>query len=365
MSVESVTELPRLHPTMLVIVTLVPSGRKVSPEVEGSDLVEALRTQIDVLATPIVGKGTAAPGLQLVKFGEVVLEDGHTLAEYAIAKEAELMCVLRMKQIPIRLDVGGWCCSATLDTLQAVSGSLLHAMFEPMRQGEAPVEVRAAAAGAPSEGVPYEEAEPLAQAADGAFLIDRDGLSFRYVLNYLRARRPVYKNGLVVQREPEPEPEAESGAETGFSDVVLPESKPELRLLLAEVRYYRLPELEAWAQEQLRRIELRDDAIRPLVLALEGERLALEGERQMAANEFDAAVVTFTKARQMEITSKEITARSRSKFDTREALERAQKACGSMGDYKNREAELQKVRTRVLCPWRCAYVSARHMSVLY
>ena len=100
----------------------MPSGRKVSPEVEGSDLVEALRTQIDVLATPIIGKGTAAPGLQLVKFGEVVLEDGHTLAEYAIAKESELMCVLRMKQIPIRLDVGGRCCSATLDTLQAVSG---------------------------------------------------------------------------------------------------------------------------------------------------------------------------------------------------------------------------------------------------
>ena len=198
---------------MQIFITLLPSGRKVTAEVEGSDSVEALRRQIHELASPLLGAaaGSAAPGQQLLVFNEAVLEDGKTLADYDILKESELRVSLRPKQVPIRLDVGGSCFSVTLDTLCAVSGSRLAAMFEPVAQGGTPVEVRAAVVSpdAPPEGVPYEAAEPLPQGADGAWLIDRDGLSFRYVLNYLRARRPVFRNGQLVKQQPQdarPEP---------------------------------------------------------------------------------------------------------------------------------------------------------------
>ena len=113
-----------------IFVALLASGRKVTPDVETTDRVEALRRKIHAL----VEDGSAAPELQLLMFGERVLEDGHTLAEYEIQKESELTVALRPRQVPIRLDVGGSCFSATLETLQAVEGSRLAAMFEPLRR---------------------------------------------------------------------------------------------------------------------------------------------------------------------------------------------------------------------------------------
>ena len=53
----------------------------------------------------------------------------------------------------------------------------------------------------------------------------------------------------------------------------------------------------------------------------------------MAANEFEAAAVAFTKARQ-----KEIAAQSRAQIDTRVALERAQKACAHALAAKKQQA---------------------------
>ena len=84
---------------MQIFITLIPSGRKITAEVEGTDSVEALRRQIHALATPLLGAaaGSAAPGQQLLMFNEAVLEDGKTLADYDILKESELRVSLRPK----------------------------------------------------------------------------------------------------------------------------------------------------------------------------------------------------------------------------------------------------------------------------
>jgi hypothetical protein len=285
---------------MLIIVTLLPSGRQVSPEVEGRDLVEALRQQINELATPLVGAGVAAPHLQIICFGKQELKDGHVLADYGIQKESELRCVLRKEQHPILLDVGGTCCSATLDTLQAVRGSLLDAMFEPMRQGaDEPVAVRIAASVPPSEaGAFYEEAGPLARAANGSFLIDRDGPSFQYVLRYLNGLvEPAPEPAAVPEPEPAPEPDVELldalarwmprlGRDTSSeslepSDVMLPESEPELLLLIAEAQYYGLPELVDQAQARVRRIKEEEEA-RRLAEVRAAEALRVRSEQARA-----------------------------------------------------------------------------------
>eukprot|EP01045_Picozoa_sp_COSAG04_P004896 COSAG04_NODE_219_length_19842_cov_1164.283695_16_plen_223_part_00 len=106
------------HLQMQIFIALLPGGRKITAEVEGTDSVEALRRQIQALASPLLGDaaGSAAPGQQLLMFNEAVLEDGKTIADYGILKESELRVSLRPVQLPIGLDVGGNCFSATLDS---------------------------------------------------------------------------------------------------------------------------------------------------------------------------------------------------------------------------------------------------------
>eukprot|EP01046_Picozoa_sp_COSAG06_P018078 COSAG06_NODE_1246_length_10113_cov_21.479629_11_plen_703_part_00 len=228
-------------------------GRQVSPDVEGEHLVEALRLKIQTLVAERLDEdgSSAAPELQRLMFGETVLEDGNTLAQYEIRKEAELTLHLRMRLKPIRFDAGCSCFSADLDTLEAVQGSRLAAMFAPVRQGGVAIEVRAApaAAGGTSsdesssdessssedctpEGVPYEEAKPLQKAADGAYLLERGGLTFPYMVRYLESRRPVYRNGCA---EP-PAPEVE---------ILLPDAVMERQLLAEDAAHYGLTEVVA------------------------------------------------------------------------------------------------------------------------
>eukprot|EP01046_Picozoa_sp_COSAG06_P008399 COSAG06_NODE_423_length_15942_cov_7.276463_14_plen_356_part_00 len=291
-----------------IVVTLLPSGRQVSPDVEQSDTVEAVRRKIDALAGDA---RSAPPELQLLVFGATVLEDGHTVEEYGIAKESDLR---RSWPTPVwcSLNVGGVGFTVPLDTLLAVPGSRLSVMFEPMRQGAAPVEA-AAAAGAVAEGVPYEEALPLLQDGHGAYLLDRDGATFRYVISFLRLRRPVYRNGrrvepeaavdpadalraelatlkigglnmrlrelgvdaatidsaadvddpkaalvaLIVDRtpivEPEPEPELEEHDEA--VTMLLPDSSAELRRLIVEAKHLGLAELAECAEALLQKTQ--------------------------------------------------------------------------------------------------------------
>ena len=85
-------------------------------------------------------------------------------------------------------------------------------------QGGAPSFPRTQRAGADGlpEGVPYQPGGPLPQGSDGAYLIDRDGPSFRYVVNYLRDGEPA-----------------------------LPTKASELDQLAREARYFGLEELAA------------------------------------------------------------------------------------------------------------------------
>ena len=127
---------------MQIFITLLPGGRKITAEVEGTDSVEALRRQIHELAAPLLG-AAAAPEQQLLLFNEAVLEDGQTLADYDIRMESELRVSFRPRPIPINLSVGGTRFSTTLDSLCAIEGSRISAMFMPMRQGlGTPVEMR-------------------------------------------------------------------------------------------------------------------------------------------------------------------------------------------------------------------------------
>ena len=109
---------------------------------------------------------------------------------------------------PILLDVGGTRYTTLLGTLltERARDSMLARMFEAVTQG--------------SIGLP--------QHLDGAYVIDRDGPSFRYVLNYLR-----------------------DGAGAGGM-VVLPGGDVGLAQLLAEAKYFMLEGLTELVQSRIR-----------------------------------------------------------------------------------------------------------------
>ena len=92
----------------------------------------------------------------------------------------------------IMLDIGGYKCSTSLQTLRAEPESMLGTMFSGRH--------------------------PIAKQNDGSVFIDRDGTHFRVVLNYLR--------GAITSRE------------------LLPDNKLQLSELLTEANYYQLKGLE-------------------------------------------------------------------------------------------------------------------------
>jgi hypothetical protein len=126
----------------------------------------------------------------------------------------------------------------------AGSQSAVAASTEPEPE---PAGAAAGGGGELAEGVPHEEAPPLPQASDGAYVIDRDAGSWRHVVNYLRARRPIFKNGVRVG--------------SAADEVVLPESKAELRQLAVDARWYALEELESLARAQLAETQAREETL--------------------------------------------------------------------------------------------------------
>eukprot|EP01043_Picozoa_sp_COSAG02_P049552 COSAG02_NODE_4987_length_4748_cov_3.582061_1_plen_478_part_00 len=170
------------------------NGRKLTLKGEGTDDIESLLGQI------YEADDAAHPGLQrLVHQDGRVLEAGKTLADYGLRHEDELRLGLRPAAQEIELKVGGVRHPTVLETLlNAPPGSRLHAMFEGMAHGLPPCFPPPDGSGAPGpdgvvEGLPprLQPVGPLPRGPDtdgrAYHLIDRDGISFGYILNYLRA----------------------------------------------------------------------------------------------------------------------------------------------------------------------------------
>lgn len=160
----------------------LPNGRKIDVEAEGEDRVETLRHQI------LLRDDSAHPALQRLVFEERELEDGRTLAEYGLCKHSELQLALRPAPSALLLNVGGHRHTTTLQTLLARQGSPLHSMFADVPQGGVPCFPTGGAPGPDGvmEAVLPGRGGPLPRLADGAYLIDRHGPSFEYILSLLR-----------------------------------------------------------------------------------------------------------------------------------------------------------------------------------
>eukprot|EP01045_Picozoa_sp_COSAG04_P026806 COSAG04_NODE_3796_length_2524_cov_1.189691_2_plen_205_part_00 len=174
---------------MQIFITFVSNGQKLTVDVEVGDSVESLREKICAEAAGrLPAHFDVGPETQQLLFGEKLLEDGHALDEYAIRKESELKLVLRPKQMPFDVEVGGRSFSVTLDTIMAAPKSRLSAMFEPMTQGGVPVYAQANATGDCNAG---EDPRPLPR-SDGVYVVDRDrdaDVFERHILPFLRARQ--------------------------------------------------------------------------------------------------------------------------------------------------------------------------------
>ena len=171
----------------------LPTGRTITPEVEGTDTVGEVCEKVYRLSED----ERAHPSLIILVHDGQKLDKARTLADCGIGKEAELTAALGQGVRVVELNVGGQRCSTTLDTLLADSRSVLFGMFEPMARGAEPVNAATARAamagprGGPAEGVPggrRPRAGPLPKGADGVYFIDSDPVSFRYILNHLRVR---------------------------------------------------------------------------------------------------------------------------------------------------------------------------------
>eukprot|EP01045_Picozoa_sp_COSAG04_P034151 COSAG04_NODE_7355_length_1141_cov_2.094050_2_plen_197_part_01 len=187
---------------MQIFVT-TPAGRILTLEVEGSLTVAALRRQINAVAQR---EGIAAgfrPSLQRIIFTDPLgdireLRDEQTLGECGIGKESQLNLGMRPAPLPVGLNVGGERFTTMLSTLTCVRGSKLCVLFEGLAQ-----------AGAVPEGVPGGGLVDLPVDGQGAFVLDRDGPSFRFILNYLRDRIEAEQQRRADGgggAEPEPEP---------------------------------------------------------------------------------------------------------------------------------------------------------------
>ena len=213
---------------MRVYLRVAPPG-EITPEremeVEGLDTVATLRRKAAVLT------GVHPQYQRLILFGVELLDDAKTAADHNIKPEA----VIELKPLPmptvVSLNVGGTVYSTQVCTLTRQKGSRLAQMFDGLEAHHL--------AGS-SEGVPGTGISTIFLPRDhnGSFVIDRDGPSFRHVLNYLRHEGP--------------------------TEPPLPLSDDARSLLAVEAEYFQLPEL-AWECRRGGRMRAGRSAVRDLV----------------------------------------------------------------------------------------------------
>jgi hypothetical protein len=161
-----------------------PTGASYVVEADGDDTVASVKTKLQ----GVTGVHPAQQRLMQSGGRQLTLDqDTHTLAQYHLQMEEDLVLIERPAPQVIELNVGGARYAALRSTLLSCAGSKLFEMFEGLAQGGEATEC-------PPEGIPGEESAgvraPLPRGADGAYFIDRDGASFRYILQYLRACEP-------------------------------------------------------------------------------------------------------------------------------------------------------------------------------
>eukprot|EP01046_Picozoa_sp_COSAG06_P079417 COSAG06_NODE_26862_length_606_cov_0.790927_1_plen_196_part_10 len=193
----------------MLIFVRTPMGRNLTVDIESADDVVALRLMVQREGRKVGEQ--LAPARQRLLFGDHlgdvhVLRDGRTIAEYHIKLESQLVLAMRPPPRPVDLNVGGQRMTTMLSTLTAVRGSKLCTIFEGLAQGGTDV-------ASPAEGVPGEDDADLVDLpidARGAFVLDRNGRSFEFIVDYLREHKDKCsaaesEDGGGDSAEPEPE----------------------------------------------------------------------------------------------------------------------------------------------------------------
>ena len=283
------------------------SGRNLTVDVEAADDVSELRKKVQREGLKVGER--LPPARQRLVFanhlGDVYeLRDGKTMAHYRIQLESQLVLAMRPAPRPVDLNVGGKPITTLLSTLLAVRGSKLCAMFEGLAQGGGAV--AAPAEGTPGTGGTDADLIDLPVDSRGAFLLDRNGMAFEYIVDYLRDHKDKYAAAGLDDADgddgqPEPDAGLDEAAElvqlraqlsglklsavkrralavgidpqalldaddapdikaavidlvvavVGPKKISLPETQEALQRLVTEADYFGLPELAAAARERL------------------------------------------------------------------------------------------------------------------
>jgi hypothetical protein len=207
------------HSVMQIFVTM-PGGRVLTLEVDDTCEVAAVKRQIQ-RAVDI------PPARQRLMHGSKLggephqLEDARTLRDFNIEREATLQLAVLPAPLVVELNVGGERHTTLLSTLCRVQGSWLWETFHGLRQGSVGAFAALPAAAPPrgggaepepevAEGVPPQPPQlpgVLERDAGGAFVIDRDKASFRFVLAY--CRRVPAAGVVAAELDPGAPPEAQ------------------------------------------------------------------------------------------------------------------------------------------------------------
>jgi hypothetical protein len=223
------------------------TGAAYTLEFEGTDTVASLKEKVHTATQD-------HPAQQRLMLNSndiasiISLDDSRTLADCGVQHDGTLYLIVRPPPAVVQLNVGGCRYTTKLATLLARADSKIFTMFEGLGQGGRPLECVVCPEGIPGQDITAPPL-PLPVDADGAYFIDRDGGSFRFVLQYLRSL--LGAAAAAPGQDGEPEPEA-ADAGPGEAQMELPTSAEDLRRLGAEAEFFGLEALAAGCHQQRR-----------------------------------------------------------------------------------------------------------------